>query len=361
VDMTTASDKAFFDRMDVSLRPGAVEELAGFVVMEFDRLGYGVLPRLSHVTQEQIDSDWCSLTFHVYISTDLLLPVELYGSPRQIDATRVVEIIRDLWPRRAAIITAAEISRRALERYLYDLGAERADMNLCSIALAPADRWADAKTPTLEPEIDTIGDDLKRTRHRTHFSTVEESGYLYRDLVRSHIRRAELKRFLTARDATGSMDQLTWAALKALPDPEHVLRQLGRHERVWPTNALYMGWQDGRVVSSGENFHGLSWKGSYLELPGVCLPATSLVAAAGRSVTLICEHPLLSEAMIVSRAWQAPVDDSACEPVLVIGLAVADHLFSSVPARVDANPLNFRSKTHLYGSHESEWAAEQLL
>ncbi|RYF19173.1 MAG: hypothetical protein EOO77_10540 [Oxalobacteraceae bacterium] len=360
MNMITASDQAFFDRMDVSLRPGAVEELAAFIVIEFDRLGYGVLPRLSHVTQEQIDSDWCSLTFHVYISTDLLLPIELFGPPRQISAMRVVDIIRDLWPHREVIITAAEISRCALERYLHDVGAVRADMNLCSVALGPADSWADAETPTLEPDIDTIGDDLKRRRHRTHFSTVEASGYLYRDLVRSHIRRAELKRFLTDRDATGSMDQLTWAALKALPDPEHVLRQLGRHERVWPTNELFMGWQDGRVVSSGEKFQGLSWNGSYLELPGVCLPATSLLAAAGRSVTLICDHPLLSEAMIVSGAWQAPVDDSAYEPVLVIELDVADHLFSCVPARVDANPLNFRSKTHLYGSNEAVWAAAQL-
>lgn len=353
--MYTAADQSFHDRLDVSLAPGVIEEMAAVVARGLAALDDGIVPRLSHVAQEQIDSDWCSLAFHVHLTTDLVLPVELYGSPREIGPMSVIEAVRSLWPRRDVIVAAAETVRRAAETSMHRLQSERSGLYLRAAALTPVASWTGLDEPCLEFEIDVLGDDLRPKSHRIPYRTNDAFEDECRLLIQTQDRRIGLRRFLIDRGATGSMDQLTCAVLENLPDPEEVLRQLGRHEIIWPIDGLCMEWQEGRVTSSGQNLYGLNWNRSTIEIAGLCLPEAALMSAAERPITQLCEHPLLSSAMTISRAWQAPVEDEGCNEVLVVELDTVDHLFSSPLAEVDSTPLNFRTVSRLNKMHEPEW------
>lgn len=246
--------------------------------------------------------------------------------------------VQKLWPHLDAIVRRAEEELAAFETCLDEAGADLTDIRTRRVGLAAADTWPDLDLPCLAPEIDVLGDGLRRETRTMHWSACEGLESEYEGLVAYQATLSRLRRLFVGRRSTGVIDQLAASAVRNLPDPCGTLRALGRHDDIRLEAGLRLRWSEGRVQSDGDGFQGLSWSGRVLSFPGTTPPETALTAMVGRPVTDMCRHPLLAEEMTVARAWNEAVDGAATG-ILKVEIASVDRLFSAARATVDPQPF----------------------
>ncbi len=110
-------------------------------------------------------------------------------------------------------------------------------------------------------------------------------------------RRYAARRSFDAVGASGSIDMLTLAAAATFADAPAWLRSLASTR--WPDSLLdaTVFADDGAFRSHGcDVASGLSWNRDTVQVPGA-LPVTTLAVCAGRPVTDLIDHPMLSDEM----------------------------------------------------------------
>lgn len=116
-----------------------------------------------------------------------------------------------------------------------------------------------------------------------------------RDAARSY----GLRHALASEGATGTIDLLTLNAVAMFGDVRATLRALGRGMMPRTPSGIELFGDRGNLWSHGTDpASGLSWRASSLGHPTV-LPATLLAAYAGRPVTDLITHPMLSSDMTI--------------------------------------------------------------
>lgn len=334
----TDADREFDQLVADGFAPGEIEELTAELAERLYDLYPGATPRISHVVPEPVDDGRTSAVFHVHLTSRLILPVFVEGDAHGLNVGTVVHQVQKLWPHLDAIVRRAEEELVAFETCLDEAGADLTDIRMRRVGLAAEDTWPDLDLPCLAPEIDVLGDGLRRETRTMHWSACAGLESEYEGLVTNQAMLSRLRRLFVGRRSTGVIDQLAASAVRSLPDPCGTLRALGRHDDIWPEASLHLRWSEGRVQSDGNGFQGLSWSGRVLSFPGKTLPETALTAMVGRPVTDMCGHPLLEDEMTVARAWNEAVD-GASTGTLKVAIASVDRLFSAARATVDPQPF----------------------
>lgn len=114
--------------------------------------------------------------------------------------------------------------------------------------------------------------------------------------------RDAARRAFALQGASGSIDLLTLNAIWTFADPQAWVRSLAHPQ--WPGSPdhVIMFAEAGAYRSHGRDISSaLSWNRDKIRYP-MLMPSTLLVACAGRPVTDIIEHPLLSREMTVREA-----------------------------------------------------------
>ena len=311
--------------------PGGMELLSAMVARDLHFLGHGEFPRLTGATREDEGDGWAILEFVVEIREDLSLPVSALETEEGGDVGGVARFVSDVLPHADGLETRLEAIRAAAERWI-DAHAD-AEFRLTGWGLQVHEAWVEVELARFVIGIDLLGDDLRPTRHE--FLAADERQALdeLELTLPTQIRRAELRRELRALGASGHIDQMTVAVIRAHLPFEATLRRLGRAGCIWPMGGLTLAWSDGRVRSHGSAIDGLTWDGSTLVLDGFALPETVATSAAGRPVTTVVDHPLLTDDMIVEQAT-SHVDDDGSNRHVIVRLVERDRLFSAPRAEL---------------------------
>jgi hypothetical protein len=337
LDMITSKDKAYEACIDTGVGPGVIERFAAAVATALADLGLGTTPCLSHVTHRPFRAGYLDLAVYVHIVPNLILPVWVVCELDDLDPEEVVFWIRQIWPSRHELAQEAEEVRTAAEQWLNSIKPGLIDLHIVDVRLgSPTSRQIENGLG-FELVVESLGDNLRPCLSNVYVPGVDGVSISLIPEVVEHRKRLELRQRCIQHGATGSMNRLTRAAIEHLPDPALALRELGRNQAIWPEEGLHIAWQDGRVVSWADRYQGLTWSGRTLQIAGVELPQTALEASKGKPVTMLCDHPLLDDKMIVARAWNFDFYDDAL-PTVVIELIDHEYLFSSPHGRIDRRP-----------------------
>ena len=115
-----------------------------------------------------------------------------------------------------------------------------------------------------------------------------------------------LRHALVREGATGTIDLLTLNAVANFGDVSSTLRALGRGIMPWASNHMELFGEGGNLWSYGTDpASGLSWRANSFGHPTV-LPVSVLMASAGRPVTDLITHPMLSADMTIVEASSDP-------------------------------------------------------
>lgn len=130
----------------------------------------------------------------------------------------------------------------------------------------------------------------------------EELDHWGRHMAKSYA----LRLALAGEGATGTIDLVTLNALAMFGNVVSTLRALDRGIMPWGSNHLDLFGEDGNLWSRGSDpASGLSWNANSIAHPTV-LPASVLMAYAGRPVTDLITHQLLTPSMTIVEASRDP-------------------------------------------------------
>lgn len=115
-----------------------------------------------------------------------------------------------------------------------------------------------------------------------------------------------LRHALAAQGATGTIDLIALNALAMFGDAAATLRGIGEGFVPWSSNAMELIGEAGHLWSHGvDHTSGLSWQANLIRHPTV-VPASVLMACAGRPVTDLITHPILTADMTIVEASRDP-------------------------------------------------------
>lgn len=190
-------------------------------------------------------------------------------------------------------------TRQALARYWADGIYE----TLGDIRIVYTEYWSPRDGVPFEMRVRCLDDKLRPT-----IGTLEitDPDSLEAELASSRqalrfARKAELAR----QGADGWVDQLVLNAAAQYGDVAKILRGELSKAPLWLSQALTIWTTDGHVRchgwdASNPNFR---WNRNSIEILGRSAPDTVLTAMRGRPITQLIEHPVLSDDMIISRAY----------------------------------------------------------
>jgi hypothetical protein len=335
--MITSKDKAYEALIDTGAGPGVIERFAAAVATALADLDFGTTPCLSHVTHRPFREGYLDLAVYVHIVPNLILPVWVVRELHDLDPEEVVFWVRQIWPLRYELAQEAEEVRTAAERWLNSIKPALVGLHITDVRLgSPSSRQIENGLG-FELVVESLGDNLRPCLSTVYVPSVGGVSSSLVPMISEYRKRLELRQRCIQHGATGSMNRLTRAAIERLSDPARALREIGRNQAIWPEDGLHIAWQDGRVVSWADRYQGLTWSGRTLQIAGWELPQTALEACKGKPVTMLCDHPLLDDKMIVARAWNFDHNDEM-PPTVVIELVDHDFLFSSSHGRIDRRP-----------------------
>ncbi len=338
--MITSQDVLFEYQLEPGIEPGRIERFAADISIALAALGLGTTPCLSRVEHGGMFEGKLYLTAHVHLLPNLILPIRRAYYQEGLNPDFIVREVKTVWPSRHSVAQEAECLRAAAEVWLERQQAALLDLRVADIRVETVEELTGERTYGFYLVMDVIGDDLRPFLRDVYLRDVGDVDRKLTTIIKEQRRRLKLRRHYTERGATGAMNRLTRAAIEKLTDPARALRELSRNQAIWPDEAIHIAWEDGRLVSWGKRYKGLTWSDCTLELAGVTLPETALEASVGKPITTLCSHPLLDETMTIVRAWNFDRLEEL-EPTLVVELADNDYLFSSARAWIDQRPLEW--------------------
>lgn len=269
------------------------------------------------------------------------------GAPRFCSATKaqletfsdtIVQDMRALWKRRAAIGRHADLVRRAAEGGILAECGPDADIKVTNVALELTSQRED-EVPSVYVEYECLDECLRLGTAIDYLPTRNEPipANLRNRPRTERQRRADLDELMSA-GATGRIDEMAAAIISAAPEgPASVLAILQNGHEAFvtiPTSVaplfatLY--WRNGTIVAEADCRGRLDYCRERLELRGVELPETIVDTIAGRPLSQIADLPFACE----SRVDRVGEHDEA----LVLHLAVDTLLVNCVERRIWPEP-----------------------
>jgi hypothetical protein len=150
--------------------------------------------------------------------------------------------------------------------------------------------------------------------------------------LRSHVEgRFKMRAALARQGATGLIDQIALNAISQYAEVAAILRTLASRSGSFFLGDTIIFRTTGVVQCDGYDRYTpkLSWNRHSITIHGQSLPDTTLAASIGRPITDLVEHPILSQDMIIWRAYEA-FDPG---PAILAELIMPQRLYCGVSGR----------------------------
>lgn len=228
--------------------------------------------------------------------------------------------------------TLHELRARA-RRIVAEWQRDGAAARLVDVQLAPYDHWRGSEEPGVCAILEGPGEDLRPMELMVPAQRPCDLEHELAEILPDLAQRSRTQAELTAKGASGYVDQLALNAIAASADTGATLRQLGDGlilELADGTTALTIHAGHVGVVCAEENMALDSISGR-MAVNGLFLPQSRLTAGIGRPAAELHPHPLLSDDITV---LEASTSFEEGLPGLVMILQIPRRLFCAVTGRV---------------------------
>lgn len=239
------------------------------------------------------------------------------------DAMEGLEVVRRDLERYAQILHEARLAARKVLARWHDAGTPT---RLIDVRLDTYDRWRGSIIPHLQVIIEALDERLRPAIEKVnilHPSMLVPILDVEQEAVRNGLRK---RRSMMAEGADGMVDQLVINAMAHHGDVAAHLRLLGKHAIYWLADATCIAARNGHVTAgTGDPNADVQWMENGVSVRRTSIPETQLMAAVGRPVQTLMEHPFLSPDMIIEHA--SCEDDDEGESMLSITFSQRTHWF----------------------------------
>lgn len=235
-----------------------------------------------------------------YASVDVQAGSSVYASRRDV-ARHVSGVVTDVCRRgREDVADMLHDLRVRLRRTLAEWTAEGAPASLHDVRLIRSEDSDPADPFETQVRLEVVDDALRPALESIFAGHPKQIDAELRHAEARLKRLFAIRSALARRGATGSVDRLVLNALAMeARDVPAALRRASRTTSVTKHGDTELFIEEGRMRCRGRG-GGLTWDRGRIRLKGLVVPGPVRVAAVGRPVTDLIEHPVLSGDMVVT-------------------------------------------------------------
>lgn len=300
---------------------------------------------LIRIGRHDNDFDWNRFEIEIELTPGVILPT-YQGSLEGLtngweakaddvdDMTRqVIEGLQACQPLLADLADTLHDLRMRARSVIAGWQREGLPAELVDVHLAPYDHWRGDTVPNAVVLFAGIGDRLERDVVAVHVETPDELEKLLAEQGQQLRARNDARIALTARGATGSIDQLALNAIARFGDIPSVLTRFSSEWRFWLPDDTAIIMRDGHVTacSGGSDEDRIQWSSDGVTVASLFIAQAELDAAVGEPVSTLLEHDLLSSDMAVTEA-RSLTDHG--QLIVSIKFAQPRRLFCAITGRI---------------------------
>lgn len=320
-----------------------IREATEALVAEYAAIESGGYPRLVSVSQSQGDDDSHQYEVVVELAPGVVLPAECglmesinEGWDEPVDASDVVawtmEGVKACMPMVDRLSDQLHDVRMRARQMIDGWLATHVRSRLVEVRLAPYDSWRGLTDPAMTLLVEGCDELLRTSVEDIHLENAADLDRGLANFGGGLSIRLEARARLAQLGADGEIDQLALNAIAHFGDVAETLRRFGSEWRFWLPDSTALVTHHGRVTAgSGELNPAVDFARGRVTFTGIQLPETALIAATGRPVTDIAEHPFLSDDMTLIEATSWVDDDDT--PMITFKLDMPQWLFCTATGR----------------------------
>lgn len=305
----------------------------------FESCGISPSPKLTQLDiSDDPDQDEWECELQVLISPGIILPTrcglrELGGEPLTND--QIVEtVLEGILAIRSDLTTIGNLlheARVGVRKVLAQMDGDGDHVRLIDVKLAPHDDWRASSTPVVEVVLEGLCDNLEPTAHTIPVASLSNLQAELQPYLTDFRILATKRRQMMEHGASGIIDQLAVNAFYSSGRIDVGVRRLRKETRFWLADETCIAIQKGHArAATGDPHADVQWMESEVSVRRTFMPESVLVAAIGKPVSQLFEHPYLTPDMIVEDASCSQEDG---ESTLWVRFRQRTHLFCSVSGR----------------------------
>lgn len=327
---------------DFELRRNLPEGAIGLIEYlrsALESCGISPSPRLSllNISDDPDQDEWeCEL--EVLISPGIILPTrcglfELGDEPLTNDqiVETVLEGILAIRSELTAIGALLHEARVGVRKVLVQMDGDGDHVRLIDVKLAPYDDWRGSSTPAVGVVLEGLCDNLEPTAHTIPVASLSNLQAELQHYLTDFWILAAKRRQMMEHGASGIIDQLAVNALYSSGRIDVGVRRLRRETRFWLADETCIAIREGHArAATGDPHADVQWMESEVSVRRTFMAESVLVAAIGKPLSQLFEHPYLTPDMIVEDASCSQEDG---ESTLWVRFRQRTHLFCSASGR----------------------------